>query len=147
VIKPPPDALAEFKVQTSNYSAELGHGGGAVINASIKSGTNAFHGDAWEYFRNDDLDANNAFAVSKAEYRQNQFGATVGGPVMKNHLFFFGDFEENRIIIGNTTTASIPTLRMRTGDFSHHDLQSWIGQYARELRRLITECILREPNQ
>jgi hypothetical protein len=130
VIKPPPDALAEFKVQTSNYSAELGHGGGAVINASIKSGTNAFHGDAWEYFRNDDLDANNAFAVSKAEYRQNQFGATVGGPVMKNHLFFFGDFEENRIIIGNTTTASIPTLRMRTGDFSELLNPALTGQSA-----------------
>ena len=128
VIKPPPDALAEFKVQTSDYSAELGHGGGAVVNASIKSGTNAFHGDAWEYVRNDDLDANNAFATSKAEYRQNQFGATVGGPFIKNHLFFFGDFEENRIIIGNTLTGTVPTSLMRTGNFSELLNTSLTGQ-------------------
>ena len=78
VIKPPPDALAEFKVQTSDYSAELGHGGGAVINASLKSGTNAFHGDLWEYVRNDALNAINFKALKKPEYRQNQFGATIG---------------------------------------------------------------------
>lgn len=120
VIKPPPDALAEFKIQTSNYGAELGHSAGAVMNASIKSGTNAFHGDLWEYFRNDALDARsfNAPAGRLPEYRQNQFGATIGGPIIKNHLFFFGDFEANRIVIGNTGIFTMPTVAQRTGDFS-----------------------------
>lgn len=122
VIKPPPDALAEFKLQTGSYSAELGHSAGAVVNASIKSGTKSLHGDLWEYFRNDYLDAKsfNDAPGPKPEYRQNQFGATIGGPVpiLKNHLFFFGDFEANRIIIGNTGTFTVPTALMRTGDFS-----------------------------
>lgn len=120
VIKPPPDALAEFKIQTGNYSAALGHSAGAVMNASIKSGTNAFHGDLWEYFRNDALDSRswNQAPGPMAEYRQNQFGATFGGPILKNRLFFFGDFEANRIIIGNTGILTVPTLIERNGDFS-----------------------------
>ena len=83
LINPPPDALAEFKVSTSNYSAEFGHSAGAVVNASIKSGTNQIHGDLWEYFRNDYLDAHDWVtppAADTPEYRQNQFGATLGFP-------------------------------------------------------------------
>jgi hypothetical protein len=118
VVKPPPDALAEFKVQTSNYDAEFGHSAGAVLNASIKSGTNALHGDLWEYWRNDALDAKDYFARTTPEYRQNQFGATIGGPIAKNHLFFFGDVEANRIIFGETDTYTVPTARMRNGDFT-----------------------------
>ena len=120
VIKPPPDALAEFKVQTANYSAELGHSAGAVLNASIKSGNNAFHGDLWEYFRNDALDARSLFAPPgrQPEYRQNQFGATTGGPIIRNHLFFFGDVEANRIVIGNTGLYTVPTSLMRQGNFT-----------------------------
>jgi Carboxypeptidase regulatory-like domain len=118
VIKPPPDALAEFKVQTSDYDAEFGHSAGAVINASIKSGTNAFHGNLWEYWRNDVLDARDFFAKSTPKYRQNQFGGTIGGPIIKDHLFFFGDVEANRIIFGQTGTYSVPTALMRTGNFS-----------------------------
>jgi hypothetical protein len=118
VVKPPPDALAEFKVQTSNYDAEFGHSAGAVLNASIKSGTNSLHGDVWEYWRNDALDAREFFAKTTPEYRQNQFGGTIGGPIMKNHLFFFGDVEANRIIFGETDTYTVPTVRMRNGDFS-----------------------------
>jgi hypothetical protein len=120
VIRPPPDALAEFKVQTSDYSAELGHSAGAVLNASLKSGTNAFHGDVWEYLRNDVLDARSFMAAPGPipEYRQNQFGATIGGPIVRNHLFFFGDFEANRIIIGNTGLYSVPTPLMRQGNLT-----------------------------
>ncbi len=121
VIKPPPDALSEFNVQTGDYSAELGHSAGAVINASIKSGTNNFHGDAWEYVRNDAFDAKSYFTGSQIpEYRQNQFGATIGGPFIKNHLFFFGDFEANRIVIGNSGLYTVPTMTMRQspGNFS-----------------------------
>jgi hypothetical protein len=118
IVKPPPDALAEFKVQTSDYTAELGHSAGAVLNASIKSGTNALHGDLWEYWRNDALDARDYFALTKPEYRQNQFGATIGGPIIKNKLFFFGDVEADRIVFGSTSTNTVPTALMRQGNFS-----------------------------
>ena len=93
VIQPSVDALAEFKVQTNAYSAEFGRGNGAIMNATIKSGTNEFHGDAYEFFRNDVLDAKNAFdQFGRQPYQQNQFGATFGGPILKNLLFFFGDY-------------------------------------------------------
>jgi len=118
VVKPPPDALAEFKVQTSNYDAQFGHSAGGVINASIKSGSNGLHGNLWEYWRNDVLDAVDYFAQNKPKYRQNQFGGTIGGPILKNHLFFFGDVEANRIIFGETDTYTVPTALMRQGNFS-----------------------------
>lgn len=118
VVLPPPDALAEFKVQTSDYSAEFGHSAGAVVNASIKSGTNQVHGDLWEYFRNDALDARDYFAKTVPEYRENQFGATLGFPILRNKLFFFGDAQANRIVQGNPSTFSVPTALERQGNFS-----------------------------
>lgn len=117
-VKPPPDALAEFKIQTISYDAQLGHSAGAVINAAIKSGTNALHGDLWEYLRNDALDARQFNATTIPEYRQNQFGATIGGRIIRDHLFFFGDSEANRIVYGSPVFATVPTAAMRTGDFS-----------------------------
>ncbi len=118
VIKPPPDALQEFKVQTGDYTAELGHSAGAVLNVATKSGTNRFHGDLWEYFRNDVLNARDFFQTVKPKYRQNQFGATLGGPMLKDKLFFFGDAEANRIVFGQTQIYTVPTLAERAGDFS-----------------------------
>ena len=118
VVRPPPDALAEFEVSTSDYSAELGHSAGAVVNASIKSGTNSVHGDLWEYFRNTVLDARDFDALSVPKYNQNQFGATLGFPILRNKLFFFGDGEDNRVVFGQTSTETVPTARMRNGDFS-----------------------------
>lgn len=122
LINPPPDALAEFKVSTSNYSAEFGHSAGAVVNASIKAGTNRIHGDLWEYFRNDFLDAHDWVTqpgTKNPEYRQNQFGATLGGPIIKDHLFLFGDVQANRIVIAVPQGAiTVPTPAERTGDFS-----------------------------
>ena len=118
VIKPPPDALQEFKVQTGDYTAELGHSAGAVLNVATKSGGNQFHGDLWEYFRNDVLNARDFFENFVPKYRQNQFGATLGGPILKNKLFFFGDAEANRIIFGQTGIYTVPTPLMRAGDFS-----------------------------
>lgn len=118
VVNPPPDALAEFNVQVSNYSAELGHSAGAVMNTTVKSSTNDIHGDFWEYFRNTALDAKNFNALTIPTYHENQFGATLGLPVIKNKLFFFGYAEANRIVFGNTYTESIPTIKMRSGDFS-----------------------------
>lgn len=118
-VRPPPDALAEFKIQTGDYSAEFGHSAGAVVNASIKSGTNEIHGHIWEYLRNDALDARNYTALSVPKYRENQFGATLGLPITKDHLFFFGDVEANRIIYGETDgPLNVPTPLMRQGNFS-----------------------------
>ena len=118
VMRPPPDALSEFSLQTSDYSAEFGHSAGAVMNASVKSGTNQIHGDVWEYFRNTNLDARNWNAQTTPPYHQNQFGATLGFPILKNKVFYFGDLEVNRISIAQTNTYSVPTSLMRQGNFS-----------------------------
>jgi hypothetical protein len=119
VIQPSVDAIAEFKVQTNSYSAEFGRGNGAVMNAVIKSGTNAFHGNVYEFFRNDVFDANNAFnTFGRQQYQQNQFGGTFGGPLVKSRLFFFTDYEGLRIREAEPQTFLIPTQNMVTGDFS-----------------------------
>jgi hypothetical protein len=118
VMRPPPDALSEFSLETSNYSAEFGHSAGAVMNASIKSGTNQVHGDFWEYFRNTNLDAQNWNALTNPPYHENQFGGTLGFPIFRNKLFYFGDAEANRISIGQTNTLTVPTALMRQGNFS-----------------------------
>jgi hypothetical protein len=115
------DAIAEFKVQTSNYSAEFGRTGGAVINATTKSGTNKIHGSAWEFLRNDAFDsAQYGFgsAVPKAPYKQNQFGATLGGPIKKEKAFFFLDYEGTRIHSATLDFATVPTPAEAKGNFS-----------------------------
>jgi len=115
------DAIAEFKIQTSNYSPEFGRSGGAVINASTKSGTNQFHGSAWEFLRNDALDsAQYGFGTNlpKAPFKQNQFGATIGGPVIKEKVFFFGDYEGTRIRSAQTDIVTVPSAAETTGNFS-----------------------------
>jgi Carboxypeptidase regulatory-like domain len=123
VVKPPIDAIGEFKLQTNNFSAEFGRAGGAVLNASLKSGTNQVHGSAWEFLRNDKLDAAdffvNAAGQQKGSFKQNQFGATVGGPIKKNKLFFFGDYEGTRIRQGIPESGySVPTLAERNSGFT-----------------------------
>jgi hypothetical protein len=117
-VQPPPDALAEFKVQTADFSAEFGHSAGAVVNASIKSGTNDIHGDAWEYFRNNALNARNWNSTTIPDYKENQFGATLGAPIFRNKLFYFGYAEANRITYANTSLSSVPTDLMKQGNFS-----------------------------
>ena len=120
-VRPPPDALAEFKIDTSNYSAEFGHSAGAVLNASIKSGTNQIHGDMWEYVRNTRFDAADwdSNGGSVPAYHENQFGATLGGPIWKNKIFYFGDAEANRIAFAQPSgSLTVPTASMRNGDFS-----------------------------
>jgi len=120
VTLPPPDAIGEFKVQTSNYSAELGRGAGAILNGTIKSGTNQFHGDIWEFVRNDKFDSaqffENSGGIKKGEYRLNQFGGVIGGPLIiphvyngRNKTFFFGSYQGTRIRQGQTYVNSVPT--------------------------------------
>ena len=124
VVLPPPDAIAEFKVQTSDYSAELGRAAGAVLNATVKSGTNSIHGAVWEFFRNDVLDAADWFennnGVKKGELRWNQFGASIGGPIIKNKIFYFGDYQGFRHVQGNTQSGvSVPTVLERNSGYSN----------------------------
>jgi hypothetical protein len=118
VIQPSVEALQEFKVQTNAYSAEFGRGNGAIINAVIKSGTNQFHGSAWEFLRNEKFDARNYFDTSRQPYKQNQFGVTFGGPIQKKKIFFFMDYEGLRIRQAEPQTAIVPDLAQRNGDFS-----------------------------
>lgn len=121
MVGPPPDAIQEFNVETNGYGPEFGRGGGAAVNIAIKSGTNAFHGDVWEYLRNEKLDARNFFDTTDTKtppYKQNQFGVTFGGPIIKNHTFFFGDYQGTRIRNSETFNSIVPTLAERTGDFT-----------------------------
>jgi hypothetical protein len=122
LINPAPDALAEFTVETANFNAEFGHSAGAVVIASIKSGTNDIHGDLWEYNRNSFLNAHDWTALPTTpnpKYIENEFGASLGGPVIRNRLFLFGDLQANRIAYDQPETVfSVPTAAERTGDFS-----------------------------
>ncbi|MGA7574210.1 MAG: TonB-dependent receptor [Terriglobales bacterium] len=119
VVQPAVDAIAEFKVETNAYSAEFGRGNGAIMNAVIKSGTNQIHGDLWEFLRNEKLDAINAFDIyGQQPYKQNQFGFTLGGPVIKNKTFFFGDYEGLRIRHALPQLSTVPTPAEVGGDFS-----------------------------
>lgn len=117
---PSPDSLQEFKVQTDNYSAEYGRAGGAIVNATVRSGTNELHGGTYDYFRNTALNAFGPFFGTgvKPTLVQNQFGATFGGPVLRDKLFFFTDYEGLRSVSHVLTTATLPTATELTGLFT-----------------------------
>jgi carboxypeptidase family protein len=117
-ITPPLEALQEFKVQTNNPTAEFGVFGGAVVNLSIRSGTNQLSGSLFEYYRNDSLNARNFFAATKAPFNSHQFGGTFGGPLVRNKAFVFGDYQRLRQDQGRTVVATVPTADMRRGDLS-----------------------------
>jgi hypothetical protein len=119
-VKPSIDAIAEVKVQTSMYTAEVGRTAGGVVNIITKSGTNDYHGSAFEFYRNDRFDEPNYFAtnIPKPVLNQNQYGGSIGGPVAKNKTFFFADYEGFSTKQGVTTVVTVPTAKMRTGDFS-----------------------------
>jgi hypothetical protein len=121
VIFPSVDALDEFKLQTSTYSAEFGRSLGGVVNLQIKSGTNDLRGSVFEFHRNDALDANNFFnnraGRDKPDFTQNQFGGTLGGPILRGRTFFFGDYQGHRETQGQTFLSTVPSMAMRTGNF------------------------------
>ncbi len=117
-VKPSMDAIAEIKVQTNLYSAETGRTGGGVINILTKSGSNDFHGSGFEFMRNDRFDARNFFATTKPLLRQHQFGGSLGGPIVRDRTFFFADYEGFRQRQGQTNLLTVPTVKMRSGDFS-----------------------------
>jgi hypothetical protein len=137
VVKPPVDAISEFKLQTNNFSAEFGRAGGAIINATTKSGTNNFHGTVWEFFRNDALDANSYFSDPKTqrkpELRQNQFGVAAGGRIFKNKTFWFADYEGTQIHAGVLQNGlTVPTaLEASSGFTNYSDLLNATGTFSR----------------
>lgn len=120
ISRPSIDAIQEFKMQTANFSAEFGRSAGAVINVAVKSGTNEFHGSAYEFHRNAALDAKNFFVrpgQPKPLFIHNQFGATLGGPLVRDKTFFFGSWEGTRQRKGITQTSTVPTVAQRAGNF------------------------------
>src|SRR5437773_12470525 len=115
---PFPDALQEFKVETSASSAQNGVKSAGNVSLVTKSGTNAFHGDAFEFVRNGKFNARNTFALSRDTIKRNQFGGTLGGPVMKNKLFFFGGYQGTIVRQDPSDLLSfVPTPAMMAGDF------------------------------
>lgn len=150
VVLPPVDAIQEFKVQTSGFSAEYGRSGAAVLNATIKSGTNEFHGTAWEFFRNDKLDAadffENAGNIPKGALRQNQFGVSLGGPIKKNKIFIFGDYEGLRRVQGTVATGAVPTALMRSSGFTNFtELLAQGGTETDDLGRVFAAGTILDP--
>jgi carboxypeptidase family protein len=118
-IQPSPDAIEEFRVLTNTFDAEYGRNSGAVVNVVTKSGSNDVHGNVYEFFRNKNLNAKGFFDSSKLDYLQNQFGATLGGPIKKDRTFFFVTYEGDRIRRGTSSdTVTVPTLLERAGNFS-----------------------------
>ncbi len=113
------DSIAEFRILTSNFDAEYGEFSGGQINVVTKSGSNSFHGDLFEFLRNTDLDARNYFSPSRGTFIQNQFGATFGGPIRKNKVFFFSDYQGTRQRQGiDTGLIPVPSLQDRSGNLS-----------------------------
>ncbi len=118
MVVPSPDSLQEFKILTNAYNAEYGRAGGSVVTVLTKSGTNQYHGSVYEFLRNDVFDARNFFAPEVPALKQNQFGFTFGGPLIKGKTFFFGGYEGFRQRKGIPISAPVPSLRVRQGDFS-----------------------------
>ena len=117
-VQPSPDSVQEFKVQTQSFSAVFGKNAGSTINLVTKSGTNEIHGSAFEFLRNDVLDARNFFDLEKPSFRRNQFGAGIGGPIIKNKTFWFASYDGLRTRKGLTYVGLVPTPAMLRGDFS-----------------------------
>ena len=120
-VRPPVDAIREFKVVTSSYEPEIGRYGAGQVNVVLKSGTNNLHGTGYGFFRNGAMDARNFFAPGDEpapDYSRSQFGGSVGGPISRDRLFFFADYEGTRVTEGITQVTNVPTADERAGDFS-----------------------------
>ena len=118
-IQPSPDAIEEFRVLTNTFDAEYGRNSGSIVNVVTKSGTNSVHGDYYEFLRNNVLNTRGYLDTSIPDYKQNQFGATIGGPIKKDRTFIFGSYEGNRVIEGiNSGIVDVPTPTEATGNFT-----------------------------
>lgn len=146
-IVPNLDSIAEFRILTNNSDAEYGNFSGSQVNIVTKSGTNKVHGDVFEFLRNTDLDARNFYSPTRGKYNQSQYGGTVGGPIIRNKLFYFLDFQGTRQVIGQSTgLVPLPTAAERTGDLSSIASQLigtvnglyWASQLSQELGYNVT---------
>ena len=122
MINPSVDAVDEFKIQTGSFNAEFGRAGGAIVNVVTRAGTNSFHGSLFEFLRNSDLNARNFFSPSNSQAHRNNYGGTVGGPIWKNHTFFFFDYEAFKERDNATNLSLFPTAAQLSGNFS-----AWAG--------------------
>ncbi len=118
---PNPDSIHEFALQSANFSAEYGNAAGGIVNIVTKSGSNSFHGSAFEFLRNGSMNAKNYFATGHDTLHRNQFGGSIGGPILKNKFFFFGTYQGTKVSqAANTVTTYVPTAQERTGNFSDY---------------------------
>jgi hypothetical protein len=147
-ILPNLDSISEFRIITNNFNAEYGNFSGGQINVVTKSGTNQFHGDAFDFLRNTDFDAANFFAGGqRGDFKQNQFGGIFGGPIKKDKVFFFGDYQGNRQILGQTESFAVPTAQDRIGNLSDEagaltntvNGTAWAGILSQELGYNVTQ--------
>lgn len=118
------DSIAEFRIITNSFDAQYGHYSGGIVNVITKSGTNQFHGDAFDFLRNTDLDARNYYSLTRGAYRQNQFGGTFGGPIIHNKAFFFADYQGTQQTIGDSTgLIPVPSVADRQGNLMDQSSQ------------------------
>ena len=143
VLKPPVDAIAEFRILTHTANAEFGHSTGSTTNIITRSGTNAVHGALWEFLRNDAFDAKSFFATSVEPLKRNQFGGTLGGPIKRDKTFFFAYYEGLRNRQGVTTRAAVPSLAERGGDFS--ELCAPAPRFTFDANGICTDATINDP--
>src|SRR6185369_6914677 len=117
-IVPTLDSIAEFRLLTNSFNAEYGRFSGGIVNVVTKSGTNEVHGSVYEFLRNEKLDARSYFDPERGDFKRNQFGGTIGAPIVKNKVFFFGDYQGTREVRGvSSGVINVPSLLERSGDF------------------------------
>jgi hypothetical protein len=145
VLKPPVDAIAEFRILTHNANAEFGNSLGSTTNLITRSGTNEIHGAVWEFFRNDVFDATNYFASKTEPLKQNQFGASLGGPVRKDKTFLFGFYEGFRNHEGQTQSSTVPSVAERSGDFSASCPEGFTAGFCNNPNHQLFNVFLNKP--
>jgi len=145
VLKPPVDAITEFKILTHNANSEFGNSLGSTTNIITRSGTNRFHGALWEFLRNDAFDATNYFAPTTEPLKQNQFGGTIGGPIRKDKTFFFGYYEGFRNRQGETDSSTVPSLAQRQGDFSALCTAGFSGGFCNDQNQQLFNVFFKQP--
>src|SRR6266852_1387851 len=145
VLKPPVDAITEFKILTHNANSEFGNSLGSTTNIITRTGTNRFHGALWEFLRNDAFDATNYFAATTEPLKQNQFGATIGGPIRKDKTFFFGYYEGFRNRQGETDSSTVPSLAQRNGDFSALCTAGFSGGFCNNPNQQLFNVFFNQP--
>jgi hypothetical protein len=145
VLKPPVDAITEFRILTHNANAEFGNSLGSTTNIITRTGTNGFHGALWEFLRNDAFDAKNYFASTAEPLKQNQFGGTIGGPIRKDKTFFFGYYEGFRNRQGETDSSTVPSLAERQGNFSAVCPEGFSGGFCNNPNHQLFNVFLNKP--